>query len=97
MKKFYLDPNWVTGFTDAEGNFSININQKSGKIGVSFKLSQNYGSRDVLLALKEFFQCGEVYPENKEYSAYKFQVSDKFSLNHKILPHFYKYPLVTSK
>lgn len=97
INKANLTPRWVTGFTDAEGNFSINYTKVSGKISVAFKITQKDHSIDVLFAIKDFFQCGKVYTDNKKNGASKFQVSDKDSIINKIIPHFEKYPLITSK
>lgn len=92
-----LSPKWVTGFTDAEGNSSINYSKPSGKIGVSFKVTQKNHSVNVLFALKEYFGCGEVYTNNKKNDASKFQVSRKKDIINNIISYFDKYPIVSFK
>ena len=92
-----LSPMWVTGITDAEGNFSINYNRKANKFNFSFKVTQNMYSKGILLDLKTFFKCGNIYVDNSNFNTYKFVVSDRDSLIKKVLPHFDSHPLLTSK
>uniref|UniRef100_UPI0023D865BD hypothetical protein n=1 Tax=Gonatophragmium mori TaxID=2966219 RepID=UPI0023D865BD len=92
-----LNPWWVTGIVDAEGNFSINYNSQSNKITFSFKVTQINHSINILKYLKDFFNQGYVYVDNKNTSGYKFIVSDIDALISTIIPHFDKYPLKTSK
>ncbi len=47
-KVISLTPNWITGITDAEGNFSVNFNYKNNKISFSYKITQNQRSLDTL-------------------------------------------------
>jgi hypothetical protein len=65
-----LNPNWVTGFTDAEGCFFINIskdkNYKTGwRIRASFEIVLHKRDKDLLLQIRSFFNgIGTIY-ENK--------------------------------
>jgi len=90
-----ISPWWVTSITDAEGNFSISVSHD--KIYAAFKVSQKSHSIDILYALKNFFNCGTVYIDNKKYDAYKFVVGNHQDIVNKVIPHFNKYPLVSSK
>ena len=63
MEKNNLSPNWVTGFTDAEGCFSVILSKRSAlkwRIIVSFEI--NLHSKDILTLnkIKEFFGVGSV-------------------------------------
>jgi len=92
-----LDPMWVTGIVDAEGNFSINYNEKTDKFSAIFKVTQKSTSLNMLVALKNFFNCGNIVIDNRETDGYKFNVSKLSDLIDIIIPHFDKYPLVGSK
>jgi hypothetical protein len=87
----------VTGITDSEGNFSINYNSKSKKISASFKVTQKDHSLIILVALKDFFACGNINIDNRKFNAFKFTVSKLSDLTNIIIPHFDKYPLAGSK
>lgn len=90
-------PWWVTGITDAEGNFSINYNSKSKKINMSFKVTQKDHSLNILSNLNSFFNCGNINIDNRKFNAYKYIVCRTYDLVNIIIPHFDKYPLVGSK
>lgn len=50
-KKTQLDPNWITGFSDAEGCFSIIITKRSTlswRVIVSFEMNLHRKDIDVL-------------------------------------------------
>ena len=93
-----LSPWWITGITDAEGNFSINFNAKTQKIHASFKVTQKSHSNIILLGIQRYFNgVGLVCVDNNKYNAEKFVVNKLEDLVEKILPHFDKYPLASSK
>jgi hypothetical protein len=92
-----LNPLWVTGITDSEGNFSINHNKKTNKITFSFKVTQKASSVVILTDLKEFFGCGNINIDNRTNVAYKYVVSNIKDIINIIIPHFDKYPLIGSK
>lgn len=92
-----ISPLWVTGITDAEGNFSINYQVKSNKVHASFKVTQKSHSLGILLSLQSYFSCGKVCLDNRKQSSHKFQVDKVDDLLNIIIPHFRKYKLLTSK
>lgn len=51
----------------------------------------------ILLDLKQFFNCGSIIIDNKNFAAYKFTVTRLDDLLNKVIPHFDKYHLVGSK
>jgi hypothetical protein len=60
-----LNPNYVTGITDAEGNFYISIykdKRRNNKIQVRFffTISQRDHSEKMLFNLLDYFGCGKV-------------------------------------
>lgn len=97
-----LNPWWVTGITDGEGSFYVSMiksctlsNVRGHKITVTFKIDQKEDSAGILYDLSRFFECGTVIVDNRGYKSYKVSNIDLI-INH-ILPHFDKYPLITSK
>ena len=95
--KSTLNPWWVTGIVDSEGNFSINYNINTKKCTFSFKVTQNENSAAILYYLKEFFKVGNINIDNKKTNGYKYVVSNRKDLINVIFPHFEKYPLEGSK
>ena len=101
-----LDKQWLVGFTDGEGCFSISIfRNDSLKFGYQifpeFVLTQGAKSLEVLEKVKNFFGCGRIY-ENKRYdnhreNLYRYCVRNKTDLLEIICPFFDKNPLITAK
>ena len=99
MEKNNLSPNWVTGFTDAEGCFSVILSKRSAlkwRIIVSFEI--NLHSKDILTLnkIKEFFGVGSVTTrDDRNLCVYRVNKLD--DLVKVIIPHFNHYPLITNK
>ena len=96
-----MDPNYITGFVDGEGSFSITISPRQfekvqWEVRPSFSVSQNKESRDVLFKIKDYFKCGTIRPNRKD-NTYKYEVRNLRDLDTKIIPHFKRYPLQTLK
>jgi len=92
---------YVTGFVDGEGCFSIGIvkreKMRTGlEIRPSFAIGQNRESLDVLKLIQNYFGCGAIRFSKKD-QFYKYEVRSIKDLKTKIIPHFKKYPLQTSK
>ncbi len=97
-----IDPWFITGFTDAEGCFSIRVRKSKSKItlvgwNVEFIFSIHLHSRDLPL-LKEiqayFGGIGRISEGNNHCGFY---VSSVEQITNVIIPHFMKYPLITQK
>ena len=99
-EKYKLNPNWVTGFTDAEGCFMIYVcKSKSIKTGwrvePCFKIMLHAKDKNLLLQIKSFFnEVGNIYTKNNVVS---YQVRSLNELLQIIIPHYEKYPLITQK
>ena len=99
-KKHKLDPNWVTGFVDAEGCFHIRIaKRKDFKIGwkvqASLQIKLNIRDKDLLMQIKSFFnEEGKINICNNEVSYRVFKLN---AITQVIIPPFDKYPLITQK
>lgn len=94
-----LNPMWVTGFTDAEGCFSIIIeitDPLKWKVRSSFEINLHIKDTDILHKIQCFFGVGSVYTRmSRKTSVYR--VSNVKDLNDVIIPHFRKYPLISKK
>lgn len=94
-----LNPWWVTGFSDAEGSFSIiifkNTQRSLGwRVMLSYKITLHVKDVDLLYRIKDFYGVGNVN-KYSEFAVYK--VDSREDLLNKIIPHFDKYPLITQK
>lgn len=89
-----LTRDWVTGFVDGDGCFSI-YSPGENSVRYRFIVSQNGKSVDVLYALKTIFGCGTVHRAGGEMM--EFVIENRIHLRDKVIPHFYKYPLQTKK
>lgn len=70
-KNMKLYPYWVTGFTDAEGCFSINItnnpNLKTGwRVKATYQIGLHEKDRMVLELIQKFFGVGNITPQGKD-------------------------------
>lgn len=94
-----LHPYWVTGFTDAEGCFSVIIemsNLLKWKVRVSYEINLHTKDIAILHQIKEFFGVGSIYSKSyRDISVYRVAtVKDLIAV---IIPHFTKYPLISKK
>ena len=94
------DAEWVTGFTDAEGNFSVNI-VKSPKstlgyrINLSFTIGLHNKDLNLLRLLQQFFQgIGGITKLGLESSQFRVTSLSDLLI---IIKHFENYPLLTQK
>lgn len=96
-----LNPYWVTGFSDAEGCFTVSISRRSNlsnswNISTSFEINLHTKDLSILLQLKKFFGVGIVSTKpNRNISV--FRVTKNKDLLNVIIPHFLKYPLISQK
>jgi len=94
-----INPNWITGFVDAEGCFSVIIEISDitkWRVRTSFEINLHIKDVGILYKIQSFFGVGAVYLR-----AYKniavYRVSNIEYLRNIIIPHFNKYPLITQK
>lgn len=93
-----LHPNWVTGFVDADGCFSIIIviSNSLTKVKTSFEINLHEKDKDILNKIKSFFGVGAVYHRSdSKISVYR--VSNVNYIKDVIIPHFTNYPLISKK
>ena len=94
-------PWYLSGFSDGEGCFSVSFNRrakmKTGlEIRPSFSIGQNKKSLSVMKDIHTYFGCGAIR-FSKADQLYKYEVRSVGDLMKRIIPHFQKYPLQTSK
>ena len=95
-----LQAQWIVGFVDGEGSFSVTIN-KSNSMKISYQVLPEFvvvqHEKDIklLYALKAYFQCGVVRKSHGDRQCYR--VRDFKSLQDKIIPFFEKHGLKTLK
>jgi hypothetical protein len=99
MKNKPISADYIVGFIDGEGSFSLHINRHKKRLfGLCFtpswSVSQNSTSKDVLQDIQSFFNCGFLRPDRK---TSKLEVRDLDNLQKKIIPFFKKNPLRTQK
>jgi len=92
---------YVSGFIDGEGCFSVSFNFREKlktKIEVrpSFAVGQNKRNLEILKEIQKFFNCGSLRFSLKD-QCYKYEVRNIDDLRKKIIPHFEKFPLLTTK
>lgn len=95
-----LKPYWITGFTDAEGCFTVKIfKDAKAKLGwrvqLVFQIKLNARDFVILLRIKNYFNVGHVRRVNDNIISYT--VTNLKDLVKVIIPHFDNYPLLTQK
>jgi len=85
---------WLVGFTDGDGTFSIAYQNK--KWSLTFKLSQNEYNMRLLYFIKSQLGVGNISKELIS-GMVSYRIRDRKKLFKVIFPIFDKYPLLTSK
>jgi len=83
---------WLVGFTDGDGNFSIT--NQGDKWGISFKLAQSRYNLRVLNYIKKELGVGSITKDGRKA---QFFIRDRKVIQSVIIPIFDTYPLLTSK
>jgi LAGLIDADG DNA endonuclease family protein len=101
---FVLDPNWVVGFVDGEGCFSVSVHRSSmmrrhggWQLQPVFHIYQHRDHRDVLEAMIAVFGCGRVRPKGPNSDVWTFAVEGLQRLESAVLPFFELHPPVVKK
>lgn len=96
---YTLHPQWITGFTDAEGCFSVIVEITESlkwKVRTSFEINLHLKDVNVLYRINSFFGVGSVYTRPK-LNRCVYRVTKNEELLKVIIPHFSKNPLITQK
>src|SRR3989338_10290241 len=92
---------YISGFTDGEGCFSVSFSKRD-KILVgwetkpSFSVNQNEGRAKTLFLLQEEFKCGFMRRDFSD-KTLKYEVRSLEDLIKHVIPHFEKYPMLSTK
>jgi len=86
-----LNPSWVTGFTDAEGTFTVvfdkvNTRKLNWRIQPKFQISLHVRDLPLLLKVQQFF--GNIGSVSESESMAIYSVSSVKDLVKTIIPHF---------
>jgi hypothetical protein len=97
---------WIVGFVDGEGCFSIGVVRNVGcRLGWQaqheFSVTQAVRSRDALELIRTKFGCGTIIEnrrsDNHRMDLARFSVKRRQDLIEVVVPFFRRYPLVTAK
>ena len=94
-------PSYLSGFVDGEGCFCVTFNKSNRHkfgwdIRPSFSASQNSSRAEVLRLMKDYFGCGFIRPDRSD-KTLKYEVRSVQELVQKVIPHFEKFPLLSTK
>jgi hypothetical protein len=91
----HLDPDWIAGFVDGEGCFSVSVHRnnfmhrhRGWQIQTVFHVYQHSDHRDVLDLLRSHFGCGYVRPKGPQSSVLTYSVSALRELDEIVVPFF---------
>lgn len=94
-----LNPYWVLGFTEAEGNFYKGIYKKNvhkGYVRLVFTITQHIRDKELLKSLVNFFNCGN-FSTRKGNLAGDFKVTSFPDIRDSIIPFFNEHTLTGYK
>ena len=84
-----IDPEWLAGFTSAEGSFMIFIYKSKTRVGYAVKLvfsiTQHSRDSDLMKMLIIYLECGYII---KDRDCSKFIVTKSQDIQNKIIPFF---------
>ena len=87
------DPNWLAGFTSAEGCFMVLITpSKTHSVGflvrLEFNISQHFRDEQLIRSLIKYFECGKIQKNGENF---EFRVRKFGDITEKIIPFFSKH------
>ena len=95
-----LNPNFISGFTDGDGSFSVVITKCANRLGWTvspiFTIGLHAKDLEFLNIIQSYFGVGKIYTKQSDGSIH-YRVWSVKDLINIIIPHFDKYPLVTQK
>lgn len=92
---------YVTGFIDGEGSFLVSFSRRAKltmgiEVRPSFSVSQHKRNEGILREIRNHFDCGAIRFDRHD-QTYKYEVRSLDDLWGKVIPHFKRIPLRTSK
>ncbi len=100
-----LDPQWIVGFVDGEGCFSVSVHRnprfalRTGgwQLRPVFQVYQHERYRAVLEGLVGFFGCGRIRPKGPQSRVLTYAVDSQRDHRERIIPFFTHQPLVVKQ
>src|ERR1051326_2588224 len=92
---------YISGYADGEGCFTVSIAPRATllvrwEVRPSFSVSQNGDRAEVLHAIQAYFGCGSIRPDRSD-KTLKWETRRLENILERIVPHFERYPLLSSK
>ena len=92
---------YLSGYADGEGSFCISFSPRPKlqtllEVRPSFSVSQNGDRQEVLKLFQQHLDCGTIR-KNPSDKTFKYEVRSIKDLIGKVIPHFQRYPLLSSK
>lgn len=95
-----LNPNYIVGLTDGEGSFTVYVKNPNSskqvkrrtKVEPRFYIKLIEKDKDILMELKKYFGCGNVYFQKdsriNHQDCYRYEVANRKDLVEIIIPFF---------
>ena len=92
---------YISGYVDGEGCFTVSISPRTTllagwEVRPSLSVSQNGDRAEVLRALQAYFGCGSIRPDRSDRTL-KWETRRLVDLLERVVPHFFRYPLLSGK
>ena len=92
---------YISGYVDGEGCFCVSFQPSDRhrfgwEVRPSFSVSQNLDRSEVLYLIQDAWQCGFIRPDRSD-KTLKYEVRNIDALTTTVVPHFRRYPLMSSK
>ncbi len=92
---------YISGYVDGEGCFCVSFQpSKRHRFGwevrPSFSVSQNADRAQLLYLIQREWRCGHIRPDRSD-NTLKYEVRNIQKLIQKVVPHFRKFPLISTK
>ena len=92
---------YISGYVDGEGCFTVSIAPRATlvvgwEVRPGFSVSQNGDRAEVLHAIKAYFECGSIRPDRSD-KTLKWETRRLEDILGRIVPHFERFPLLSSK
>jgi LAGLIDADG endonuclease len=92
---------YISGYIDGEGCFTVSISPRptllaGWEVRPSLSVSQNGDRAEVLLLIRQYFGCGSIRPDRSDRTV-KWETRSLAPIRTAVIPHFRRYPLLSSK
>ncbi len=99
-----LDPDWVCGFVDGEGCFSVSVHRHPGarktngwQLQAVFQVYQHRRDRETLERIRRLFGCGAIHPKGPQSSVLTYAVWSMVDLAERVIPFFEAHRLIVKE